>query len=144
MRQTAYYDRDVGIVYLTVVARRRRRRRGGRTITGKDHGWGLVMWEGGEVCGLEFWRPEEIFPPDVLAALPSPIISSWERRRSSIRRPWEVLKWKLWKERRWRRWHNSPEGIAAQAELEPPRPFYRGLPGPPGEADERSDIAWQP
>jgi len=145
-RQAAYYDRDAGIVYITVLPRDRRRRHG-RGRTSEDRGWGLIDYEdrdGRQVCGFELWRPEEIFPPDLLAAFPPVTFGRWERVFFSVRRRWGRIKWTLWEKRRYRRWSDSPEGRKAQAELPPPRRWYRGLPGPPGEGDERSDIAWRP
>ena len=80
-RQTAYYDREAGIVFITVIPRRRRRGRG-YVAYSDERGWGLIdhaEGDGEEVCGIEIWRPEEMFPADLLDALPHPTLSRWTR-----------------------------------------------------------------
>jgi uncharacterized protein YuzE len=146
MRQTAYYDSDAGIVYIGVLPPNRRRR-GSRQIVSDDYGWGLIDYEdraGGEVCGAGFWRPEEIFPRELLEALPHPTFTPFERRRMALRDRWDWATWIAWKRRRWERRLNSPEGLEARSRQESPRRWYRGRPGPPGMEDARSDVAWQP
>ena len=64
----AYYDREAGIVYFQV-----RPPRG--PVYSDERNWGLIDREDdeeGAICGIEIWEPEEMFPPDLLDALPAP------------------------------------------------------------------------
>ena len=90
-RQAAYYDRDAGIMFLTVVPRDKRRR-GGRYVVFQRPRLGIdrLRSPGGR-RGLRcrVLGPAEIFPPDPLKALPHPTSTRWARRRWPIRSRWE-------------------------------------------------------
>jgi uncharacterized protein YuzE len=78
IRQAAYYDREARIVFFKVLPRRRRRR---GYVYDEEFEWGTIerAEENDEICGVEIWRPEEMFPADLLDALPHPTLTRWTR-----------------------------------------------------------------
>jgi hypothetical protein len=87
------------------------------------------------VVGIEMWRPKEMLPPDLLEAIPSPTWTRWEAVSQAVRGHWDWVAWKLWRQPKFERWRNSPNGLAAEARQEPPQRWYRGLPALPGDRD---------
>lgn len=144
MRQAAYYDREAGIVYIGITPRSRRRRRDQPT-TDEVCSWGLIVRaeRSREIVAVEMWRPKEMLPPDLLEAMPSP---TWMRREvvsQALRGRLDRVAWKLWRQRKFERWRNSPEGLAAQAQERPPQRWYRGLPAPPEDPGAASEYRRQ-
>jgi uncharacterized protein YuzE len=90
IRQAAYYDREARIVYFKV---RRRRRRG--DVYDEEFEWGTIerAEADDEICGVEIWTPKEMFPEDLLEALPHPTFTRWTRV------------WWWWYNRRRRLWN---------------------------------------
>jgi uncharacterized protein YuzE len=129
MRQSAYYDREAGIVYVTVLSRRRRKHRS-LLARSDERGWGLIHYDtSGEVVGFEFWRPKEMLPADLLEAMPEPEFMRWERFRLRIRFGWDRTMWRRWRRRRHARRQEA-------VEVDGPHRWYRGLPPPPDDPAE--------
>jgi hypothetical protein len=135
-RQTAYYDREAGIVYIGIAGQRGQRRTRGLIVC-DERNWGLIDRVEGtdEVVGLEIWRPKEMFPPDLLEAIPPPVGRQFAWR---LRDHWSRLRSRLWRQRRVERYHDGPDGQDA-ATREPPQRWHRGLPAPPSDPAEAEE-----
>ena len=139
MRQAVYYDREAGIVFIDITPRSRWRRE--RFGAAEQRSWGLILRAGQshEVVAVEMWRPKEMLPPDLLDAIPSPTWTRWEALARAVGSRLDWVMWKLWRQRKFERWRNSPQGLAAQAQQPPLQRWYRGLPAPPDDPDAAAD-----
>ncbi len=114
LEQSAYYDREARIVFFKVLP-------GKRPDFTEERGWGLIHYldrDRKEVCGIEIWNPEQMFPPGLLDALPNPTWTRWDRLTWQINRRWGWVAWNLWRKRRW----HSPEAREELDRGDPPRP----------------------
>ena len=136
-RQTAYYDREAGIVHVTILPRRHRKRHS-LIERSDERPWGLIGYDNSnEVVGFEFWRPLETLPADLLEAMPELEWTRWERLTWPVRDRWDRIRWRLWHRRRRTRWPESAE------DGEPPQRWYRGLPTPPTDPAELEEYRRQ-